>query len=77
VAQLLAIVHPGRCRGIVLVGTPGTMRGNPDAAALDAVFTTLKDLVDADFVRGFTERLFAGTPEHRHPGSSMCRLRRP
>jgi len=62
VAQLFAIVHPGRCLGIVLVGAPRMMRGNPDAAALDAMFATLEDPVDADFVRGFTEKLFAGTP---------------
>lgn len=62
VAQLFAIVHPGRCLGLVLVGAPASMRGNPDAAALDAVFATLKDPVEAEFVRGFTERLFAGAP---------------
>lgn len=62
VTQLFAITHPHRCRGIVLVGTPAAMRGNPDAAALDELFANLEDPIGADFVRGFTANLFAGTP---------------
>lgn len=38
------------------------MRGHAGAAKLDQVFSTLTDPVDPAWVRGFTERLFAGPP---------------
>lgn len=62
VAQLFAITYPQRTLGLVLVGAPAPMRGHPGAAKLDQVFSTLTDPVDPAWVRGFTERLFAGPP---------------
>jgi non-heme chloroperoxidase len=60
VAQRFAIDHPGRVRGLVLVGSVTTWRDHPDFVELwDSVVSTLGDPVDPGFVREFQESTLA------------------
>jgi non-heme chloroperoxidase len=60
IAQRFAIDHPGRTRGLVLVGALATWRGHPDFVALwDSVVSTLTDPVDPAFAREFQESTLA------------------
>jgi non-heme chloroperoxidase len=53
VAQRFAIDHPERTRGIVLMASFTTLRGNPQLAELSDAISNLTDPVDPGFVREF------------------------
>jgi pimeloyl-ACP methyl ester carboxylesterase len=54
IAQRFAIDHPGRTRGLALVGSLPTWKDHPDFVGLwDSVVSTLTDPVDPAFVREF------------------------
>lgn len=56
VARHCAIDHPERTLGLVLLGSPRTLQGNPGAQELwDAVVSKLADPVDPQVVREFVE----------------------
>lgn len=60
IAQRFAIDHPGRTRGLVLVGSLTTWRGHPDFVELwNSVVSTLTDPIDPGFVREFQESTLA------------------
>lgn len=59
VAQRVAIAHPGRVRGLVLVGSYASLRENPSVAELGPAITSLEDPVDREFIRGFQESTVA------------------
>lgn len=60
IAQRFAIDHPGRTRGLVLVGSLITWRDHPDFVQLwDSVVSTLTDPIDPGFVREFQESTLA------------------
>ena len=60
VAQRFAIDHPERTLGLVLIGSPVTLRGKPGPLALwDLTISKLADPVDPDFVRKFQESTLA------------------
>ncbi len=59
VAQRFAIDYPERTRGLVLVGTFLTCRGNPNVQQLwDTVVSKLADPVDVNFIREFQKGTF-------------------
>lgn len=53
--QRFAADHPERTLGLVLIGAPLGLRGNPAVAGLLAEISRLRDPVDSDFVREFVE----------------------
>ena len=53
VAQRFGIGYPERTRGIVLMASFTTLRGNPQLAELSDAISHLTDPVDPDFVREF------------------------
>jgi pimeloyl-ACP methyl ester carboxylesterase len=54
-ARSFALEHPERTLGLVLLGTPDSLRDNPVALkAWDATISKLTDPVDPEFVRSFT-----------------------
>jgi pimeloyl-ACP methyl ester carboxylesterase len=61
IAERIAVDHPRRVRGLVLVGA---FAGSCDAALVDAMWNEgvgmLADPVDTDFVRGFQQSCLAG-----------------
>jgi pimeloyl-ACP methyl ester carboxylesterase len=61
IAERIAVDHPRRVRGLVLVGA---FAGRCDPALVDAMWNegigTLTDPVDPDFVRGFQQSCVAG-----------------
>lgn len=60
VARRFAIDHPDRTRGLVLLGTPATLRGNPLVEAMwESTISKLTDPVDPAFVREFGEATVA------------------
>jgi len=59
VALRFAIDHPGRVRGLVLIGASATLRGTPEARAhWDGALAKLSDPVPREFVRALTEQEF-------------------
>ena len=62
VAQQLAVSHPDRVRGLVLVGAPLSLEGTP--SFLDEVLA-LRDPISPDTVRAFNAGMI---PTHRRPG---------
>lgn len=60
VARRFAIDHPERTLGLVLIGAPLTLRGNPGVLEMwDATVSKLTDPVDPRFVREFVESTVA------------------
>lgn len=59
VALRLALDHPGRVRGLVLLGGFATLAGNPAVIGLGAEVVTLTDPVDPAFVRDFQQSTLA------------------
>ena len=56
VSARFAIDHPHRTMGLVLIGTPMTLKGNKRATEFfDSTISNLVDPLDLDFVRGFSE----------------------
>ncbi|MFC2029405.1 alpha/beta fold hydrolase [Chloroflexota bacterium] len=56
VARRFAIDHPERVLGLVLLGSPLTLRGNPRVQALlDSTLSKLTDPIDPVFVREFLQ----------------------
>jgi non-heme chloroperoxidase len=54
IAQRFAMDYPGRTRGLVLMGSFTTLRGNPEVTEFwDSVVSTLEDPIDPDFAREF------------------------
>lgn len=60
VAQLFALTHPRRTRGLVLVGAPGPHPARAAAAGMTAEVAALADPVDETRLRGFAEGTVAG-----------------
>ncbi len=59
VARRCAIDHPERTLGLVFLGSPATLRGNPSVQELwDSTISKLTDPVDPGFVREFVESTF-------------------
>jgi rifampin ADP-ribosylating transferase len=57
VAQRFAVDSPGRTLGLVLLGSPRSLRGpRPE---FEVVLGTLEDPIDADFARGLSEGMVA------------------
>jgi non-heme chloroperoxidase len=54
-AQRIAIDHPGRTLGLVLIGTPRDFRGLPGVTAISRTVAELTEPVDPGFVRAFVE----------------------
>ena len=60
VAQRVALDHPGRVLGLVLLGAFATLRGNPAVRELwEGAVSALADPVDPNFVREFQESTLA------------------
>jgi pimeloyl-ACP methyl ester carboxylesterase len=60
VSERFAIDHPDRTLGLVLIGTPMTLRGNEAAEDLfHSTISKLTDPLDSEFVRSFTESTLA------------------
>lgn len=60
-AMRFAIDHPDRTLGLVLLGSPLTLKDNPGARQMwDSTFSKLTDPIDPDFVRRFVEGTVAG-----------------
>jgi non-heme chloroperoxidase len=65
IAQRFAIDHPGRTRGLALVGSLPTWKDHPDFVGLwDSVVSTLTDPVDPAFVREFQVSTLAQPVPH-------------
>lgn len=64
-ARRFAVDHPDRTLGLVLLGTPATLRGKPRAEQMwESTISKLNDPVDPTFVRQFAEAtLAASVPE--------------
>jgi non-heme chloroperoxidase len=60
VAQRVAIDHPERVRGLVLIGTFSTLRGTSAAGDIARAVAEIQDPLDPAFVRGITESSAAG-----------------
>jgi pimeloyl-ACP methyl ester carboxylesterase len=58
IAQQVALEHPGRVEGLVLIGSAPTVAGNPVALELKSYVDTLSEPVDAEFVREFQASTF-------------------
>lgn len=67
VARRFAIQHPERTRGLVLLGTPATLRGNPLVERMwESTISRLTDPIDPAFVREFAEATVTpSVPEDR------------
>lgn len=62
VAQRFAADHPTRVMGLVLIGSPVTLRGKPVVEELwNSTISSLSDPVDPGFVRRFQESTIAST----------------
>jgi non-heme chloroperoxidase len=62
VAQRFAADHPARVMGLVLIGSPVTLRGKPVVEELwNSTISSLSDPVDPGFVRRFQESTVAST----------------
>ena len=62
VAQLFAADHPARVIGLVLIGSPVTLRGKPAVEELwNSTISKLSDPVDPEFARRFQESTIAST----------------
>ena len=60
VAQRFAIDHPERTVGLVLIGSPLTLRGKPGLQELwDSTLSRLTDPLDPEIVRGFARSTLA------------------
>lgn len=60
IGRRFAIDYPERTRGLVLLGSPATLRGKPELLELwDSTLSTLTDPIDPDFVRGFAQSCIA------------------
>jgi non-heme chloroperoxidase len=60
VARRFAIDHPERTLGLVLLGSPATLRDKPGVLEMwDSTVSKLTDPVDAGFVRAFAESTLA------------------
>jgi non-heme chloroperoxidase len=60
IARRFAIDHPQRTLGLVLIGSPLTMRDKPGVLELwDSTISKLTDPIDLGFVREFVESTFA------------------
>jgi non-heme chloroperoxidase len=59
VALRLAIEHPGRVAGLMLVGARASWRGHPEVEALAGLLDAMRDRVDRAFVRAFQESTIA------------------
>jgi pimeloyl-ACP methyl ester carboxylesterase len=60
VSERFAIDHPDRTLGLVLIGTPMTLRGNDAAEDLfHSTISKLTDPLDSEFVRGFADSTLA------------------
>jgi non-heme chloroperoxidase len=56
IARRFAIDHPERTLGLVLLGSPATLRDKPGMLETwDSTISKLKDPISPDFVRGFVE----------------------
>jgi pimeloyl-ACP methyl ester carboxylesterase len=56
IAQRFAIDHPERILGLILIGSPATLRNNPRVRELwDSTISLLTDPIDPVFVREFVE----------------------
>jgi non-heme chloroperoxidase len=53
VAQHFALDYPDRVRGLALMGSCATLRGNPGALEFRGVVSSLRDPIDPGFVREF------------------------
>jgi pimeloyl-ACP methyl ester carboxylesterase len=63
VAQRLAIDHPGRIAGLLLVSSFATLRGSPDLRRFVAEeIESLRDPIDPDLVRSFQRSTFLKPP---------------
>lgn len=59
VAQRFALDHPDRVRGLVLIGSFVTVRGNPGVKELwDSTISKFGDSVDSAFIRDFQQSTF-------------------
>jgi pimeloyl-ACP methyl ester carboxylesterase len=68
VARRVAMDHPQRTLGLVLLGSPATLRGNVEVQRMwDEDLSAMTDPVDADFVRRFLE----GTVDQPVPQERM------
>lgn len=53
VSQIVAITHPARVSGLVLISSPASLGDKPAAAEMWQAISTLQDPVDRGFVDGF------------------------
>jgi pimeloyl-ACP methyl ester carboxylesterase len=60
VAQRFAIDHPERTLGLVLIGTPRSLRDKPSASEFARAVSGLRDPIDPEFVREFVESTVSG-----------------
>jgi pimeloyl-ACP methyl ester carboxylesterase len=60
VAQRFAIDHPERTLGLVLIGTPRSLRDKPTAAEFARTVAGLRDPIDPVFVREFVQSTVSG-----------------
>jgi non-heme chloroperoxidase len=59
-ARSFAIRHPGRTLGLVLLGSPSTLRDKPSVReTIDHTISKLTDPVDPEFVRGFANSMIS------------------
>lgn len=60
-AQRFAIDHPERTRGLVLIGSPLSLRHKPGLREMwDTTLSKLTDPIDPEFIRGFQRSALAG-----------------
>ena len=64
VSERFAIDHPDRTLGLVLIGTPLTLRGNEAAERLLDSISKLTDPLEPEFVRSFAESTLAQPVPH-------------
>ncbi len=60
IAQLFAVTHPRRTRGLVLIGAPGPHPNRAAAATMTAEIAALADPIEATWLRGFAASTIAG-----------------
>ncbi len=53
VAQCFALDHPEKTRGLALIGTFMTLRGNAELSEMSDQLSNMEDPIDLDFVRAF------------------------
>lgn len=58
-AQRFALDYPARTLGIVLIGSPRSLRGNPAVAEFAEALAAQTDPIDPDLVRGLMESIVA------------------